>query len=318
VPQEEAAVASRKYTVVLLPDDDGVVRQFRLDREVLRGSIGLALCFAAVFAFLATAALVSRVSGHADAKLVTKNEVLERELEQLSARLDTLDGWLARVSEKDEHYRLLAGLDPLGDDVLQAGIGGPDADSLEAHPLFELDTYRGAQLFAADAQANSLIRRAGVLVSSWTEAERVLTAKHARFAATPSIYPTTGRVSSAFTSSRLHPILHRPRPHMGIDIVAPVGTPVIATAHGSVRSAASSGDYGLLIEIDHGYGMITRYAHLSRIGVRPGQEVQRGQQIGAVGTSGLSAGPHLHYEVIVNGRPANPRRYILEPGALPD
>ncbi|CAN5896697.1 M23 family metallopeptidase [soil metagenome] len=311
-------MASRHWTIQLLPDDHAAVRQFRLSRTMVRRSMALAVITFAALVFVVAAALAGGLSGRADARLIAKNQVLERELEQLTARLDTLDGSLTKLSRKDEHYRLLAGLDALGDDVLLAGIGGPDADSLEASELYALDEQSGRQAFRASLDLNSLIRRAGVLVSSWTEAEHVLTGKHARLAATPSIHPTRGYVSSSFTSSRMHPILDRPRPHMGIDIAAPTGTPVVATAAGRVVSAGRRGDYGLLVEIDHGHGVVTRYAHLSRLSVKPGQAVRRGHNIGAVGTSGLSAGPHLHYEVLVNGRHANPRIYLLDPDVLAD
>jgi murein DD-endopeptidase MepM/ murein hydrolase activator NlpD len=199
-----------------------------------------------------------------------------------------------------------------------AGIGGPDGDVLEASPLYHVDESSGRRAFSVSMQLNSLIRRANVLSSSWQEAEDTLSDKHARLGATPSIYPTTGYLSSTYSSSRWHPILNRPRPHHGIDIVAAIGTPVVASAHGRVASAGHRGDYGLLIEVDHGHGVVTRYAHLSRTAVRVGQVVQRGQKIGAVGTTGLSVGPHLHYEVIVNGRPSNPRRFILDMAAVPD
>jgi murein DD-endopeptidase MepM/ murein hydrolase activator NlpD len=167
-------------------------------------------------------------------------------------------------------------------------------------------------------QINAMIRRASVLAFSWREAEDTLSSKHARLGATPSIYPTKGYLSSTFSTSRWHPILDRPRPHMGIDIVANIGTPVVASANGRVASAGHRGDYGLLIEIDHGHGIRTRYAHLSGTSVKVGQMVKRGQEIGAVGTTGLSVGPHLHYEVLVNGRHSNPRRYILDMNVLPD
>jgi murein DD-endopeptidase MepM/ murein hydrolase activator NlpD len=310
-------VASRQWTVVVLPDDHTAVRQFRLSREVLRRTAVLALVTIAGPAALATALLAGSGGGRADAGLIAKNQLLERELEEMAARLETLEGSLAHLSEKDEHYRLLAGLEPLDRDVLMAGIGGPDDDSLEASELYGVDEGTGRRAFSASMQLNSLIRRAHVLASSWSEAEHALTGSHARLGATPSIYPTRGYVSSSFTSSRLHPLLDRPRPHMGIDIVAPTGAPVVATANGRVTSSGTRGHYGLLIEIDHGAGIVTRYAHLSRAAVKAGQTVQRGQQIGAVGTSGLSAGPHLHYEVLVNGRYANPTRYILDMDMLP-
>jgi murein DD-endopeptidase MepM/ murein hydrolase activator NlpD len=289
-----------------------------MSREAMRILIALGLFLIAGLASLATAFLVGAGAGRADARLVEKNQVLTQELAEMTVRLDTLETSLAHLTSKDEYYRLLAGLEPLDTDVLQAGIGGPDGDSLEASDLFRVDAPTGRRAFSASMQINAMIRRASVLAFSWREAEDTLSSKHARLGATPSIYPTKGYLSSTFSTSRWHPILDRPRPHMGIDIVANIGTPVVASANGRVASAGHRGDYGLLIEIDHGHGIRTRYAHLSGTSVKVGQMVKRGQEIGAVGTTGLSVGPHLHYEVLVNGRHSNPRRYILDMNVLPD
>lgn len=311
-------MATRQWTVVVVSDDDTSVRQFRMSREAMRVLIALGLFLVAGLASLATAFLVGAGAGRADARLVAKNQVLERELEHMTVRLDTLENSLEHLTSKDEYYRLLAGLEPLDSDIHLAGIGGPDGDSLEASDLYRVDARAGRRAFSASMQLNALIRRASVLAFSWEEAEDTLSYKHARLAATPSIYPTQGYLSSTFSTSRWHPILDRPRPHTGIDIVAVSGTPVVASANGRISSAGHRGDYGLLVEIDHGHGVVTRYAHLSRTAVKVGEIVQRGQKIGAVGSTGLSVGPHLHYEVIVNGRAANPRRYILDMNVLPD
>jgi murein DD-endopeptidase MepM/ murein hydrolase activator NlpD len=311
-------MASGRWTVVLIPEDGTTLRQFRLSREVVRIAVASALLLVAAVSSAATALIARGAVEPGDVALVATNQVLEQELEYLTTRLDTLESSLGDLARKDEHYRLLAGLEPLDADVLRAGIGGPDGESLEASDVYRVDRRTGVRAFNASMQLSSLVRRASVLASSWTEAEDVLTEKHARLRATPSIYPTRGYLSSTFSSSRLHPLLDRARPHTGVDIVAAVGTPVVATANGRVTAAGRRGDYGLLVEIDHGHGVVTRYAHLSRTAVKAGQAVQRGQNIGAVGNSGLSAGPHLHYEVLVNGRHTNPLRYFLVKDVLPD
>ncbi|MFN3590767.1 MAG: peptidoglycan DD-metalloendopeptidase family protein [Thermaurantiacus sp.] len=114
------------------------------------------------------------------------------------------------------------------------------------------------------------------------------------------------RLSSGF-GMRTHPILGFSRLHRGVDFAAPTGTPVLASAGGRVVRAGWGGGYGNMIDIDHGRGIVTRYAHLSRMDVRVGQQVNQGQRIGAVGSTGMSTGPHLHYEVIRNGQPIDPR-----------
>jgi murein DD-endopeptidase MepM/ murein hydrolase activator NlpD len=114
------------------------------------------------------------------------------------------------------------------------------------------------------------------------------------------------RVSSAFGARRVHPILHRVLPHLGVDLAAPRGMPVHATADGVVVDAGWHGGYGNLVEVQHPNGYSTRYAHLSAILVRPGTPVKQGDELGRVGMTGLATGPHLHYEVRRGGRAVDP------------
>ena len=123
--------------------------------------------------------------------------------------------------------------------------------------------------------------------------------------------PTTGWLSSHFSQSRFHPVLHVSRPHEGIDVSAPMGAPIIAPASGVVKSVSNEPGYGHTFEIDHGNGIVTKFAHCSRIVVHTGERVTRGQLMATVGNTGLSTGPHLHYEVHVNGRPVDPLKYVL-------
>jgi murein DD-endopeptidase MepM/ murein hydrolase activator NlpD len=126
----------------------------------------------------------------------------------------------------------------------------------------------------------------------------------------PSLWPVLGRITSPFGDTRISNSSGGTRPHMGLDIGAPIGTPVIAPAHGTVVFAGRESEYGRLISIDHGHGFATRYGHLRAIHVKTGERVRMGQTIGSVGTSGSSTGPHLHYEVRIHGKPTNPRLYL--------
>jgi len=126
---------------------------------------------------------------------------------------------------------------------------------------------------------------------------------------TPSISPTKGKIVSGY-GNRLHPILRVRRLHEGVDIAAPRGTPIVATADGVVTKAGWLGSYGNVVEISHGYGITTLYAHNSRNAVKTGATVKRGQVIAYVGSTGLSTGAHVHYEVRVNKRPVNPSSYM--------
>ncbi|MGH7719678.1 MAG: M23 family metallopeptidase, partial [Gemmatimonadaceae bacterium] len=163
-----------------------------------------------------------------------------------------------------------------------------------------------------------MIERANTLAASFAQVTDTLERNAERYARIPSIMPTAGWLSSAFSRSRFHPILHTARPHEGIDVSAPMGAPIVAPAAGTVRRVARERGYGLVLEIDHGDGIVTRYAHCSRIVVRSGQRVRRGQEVAAVGNSGLSTGPHLHYEIHVDGRVVDPLTYVLPDGVIPD
>lgn len=148
--------------------------------------------------------------------------------------------------------------------------------------------------------------------------ERTLAAAEAlnRAAALPrsgsgAVLPVSGRVSSRFSYSRRHPILRIRRPHLGVDVSAPTGTPIIAPATGVVITVERSFTYGWVVELDHGDGVITRYAHCQSIEVEPGQQVIGGTTIATVGSTGLSTAPHLHYEVRVRGRAVDPLLYVV-------
>jgi murein DD-endopeptidase MepM/ murein hydrolase activator NlpD len=134
--------------------------------------------------------------------------------------------------------------------------------------------------------------------------------RRAKWASTPSIWPVKGWVTSGF-GPRLSPFTGQPAMHRGVDISVPENTPFVAPANGVVTLARWDGGLGNAIKIDHGYGYQTVYGHLNKILVRHGQRVKRGDVIGLVGNTGLSTGPHLHYQVSVNSAPANPLRYVL-------
>jgi murein DD-endopeptidase MepM/ murein hydrolase activator NlpD len=121
--------------------------------------------------------------------------------------------------------------------------------------------------------------------------------------------PVIGAIVSGFSLARRHPLLHITRPHLGVDVAAPRGTRVSAPAAGRVRYVGRKVGYGLVVELDHGDGITTRYAHLRSAAVQAGEDVTKGEAIAAVGTSGITTGPHLHYEVLVNGRQVDPLRF---------
>jgi murein DD-endopeptidase MepM/ murein hydrolase activator NlpD len=124
-------------------------------------------------------------------------------------------------------------------------------------------------------------------------------------------FPVIGVISSLFNNARRHPILHIIRPHLGVDVAARYGSRIVAPANGKVTFVGKRFGYGLVVEMDHGNGIATRYAHCSSVLVREGQDVARGALIATVGSSGLTTGPHLHYEVTVNGRQVDPIKFKM-------
>jgi len=145
------------------------------------------------------------------------------------------------------------------------------------------------------------------------ELHSFLQAQKSILIATPSLWPVIGRITSGFGDTRLSPSSGGNRPHRGVDISAPVGTPVVAPTDGIVSFAGRESEYGRLICLDHGHGYSTMFGHLKELLVQPGQRIRKGQIIGTVGLSGNSTGPHLHYEVRLNGNPVNPAHYLKSP-----
>ena len=142
------------------------------------------------------------------------------------------------------------------------------------------------------------------------ELQEFLQAQKSILLATPSLWPVIGRVSSSFGESRMSSFSGGIRPHKGLDICVPAGTPVVAAADGVVFFSGTESEYGRLVCIEHGHGFSTAYGHLQKLHVQTGDTVAKGQVIGTVGLSGNSTGPHVHYEVRVHNNPVNPSRFL--------
>ncbi len=144
------------------------------------------------------------------------------------------------------------------------------------------------------------------------ELRDTLTLQKSILMATPSFWPVSGRITSAFGETRVLVASGGTKPHKGIDIAAPVGTPILSPAAGVVLCHDFEPDYGNMIYIDHGHGFATKYGHLQKVYAKTGKKVQKGEIIGTVGISGFSSGPHLHYEVHIHGKPVNPYPYLTD------
>jgi hypothetical protein len=310
-------MAERRWTVLLVPHGKGASRSVSISWAALKLVLGVAV-IAVAFVLAASIGVVTRTVNLARAERIEQeNRALAEELQRLGEQVGSLSDTLAVISRRDEQVRLVAGLGPLDPGVRRAGIGGPEGSWAERDRLLSEGGQVGREALRTRMSLDALIRRANLLSLSFREAADSLNSHVQRLTATPSIMPTEGFLTSNFTSVRYHPILHENRPHEGIDVVAPYGTSIIAPAAGRVTRVGWESGYGLTVEIQHGYGVTTRYAHMSRTAVAVGQSVRRADRLGYVGSTGLSTGPHLHYEVIVDGRPMDPLRYVM-PAAIAD
>ena len=308
-------MSKRRWTVVFVPHGSEPSKIIEVSYRLVKFAVGGA-AMAVALALLVGYATVSRTTDLTrTARLEKENQRLALQLGELHGRLTTLADTISRISQTDSRIRTLANLDPIDPQVQAAGIGGPVLASRPALPNASATVRRSEEI---RVDLNALIRRANLLASSFAEAKDSLASHSQRLAATPSIMPTQGWLSSAFSSMRSHPILHIARPHEGIDVTAPLGSPIEAPAAGVVTDAGWESGYGNTVTINHGYGIVTKFAHASKLLVKSGQRVSRGEKIALVGNTGLATGPHLHYEVHVNGRPVDPLRYVLPENVVTD
>jgi murein DD-endopeptidase MepM/ murein hydrolase activator NlpD len=206
--------------------------------------------------------------------------------------------------------RLLAGLEPIDEGVRLMGIGGPDFTAQD--PLYTLDAGLATDVGETRRTLDELLRQTELQRYSYLEVLENLEQQRDHWARIPSISPVAeGRITSGY-GRRLDPFTKRRALHRGVDISARRGAPIVATADGKVIFAKKNYNYGLTVKIDHGNGIVTLYAHILDIKVKRGDRVKRGQEIARVGSTGRATAPHVHYEVRVDGRTANPRQYMLD------
>jgi len=241
---------------------------------------------------------------------------LKAELVEFENTLSFLDKELDVLQQRDAFaHRVIYGMEPIDGGVWEGGVGGHD----------QLEKYRqykntGMLMAAVDQKINKLKRRMVIQSRSLDTIITMTQKKEKMFAAIPSIKPVRSDLLSynrtvvqlSGFGMRLHPVLKRPKMHYGIDFTTKRGTPIYATGAGKVIRNEYSRTYGNFVEIDHGFGYRSLYAHMYKSEVKLGQKVTRGQQIGQVGSTGRSTAPHCHYEVFHNGVRVNPIHYCMD------
>lgn len=304
-------MAKKSFTLMVIPDHDAPVKRYTIQRSFLM-QVGMGLM---LVVGLSAGASIHYFQVAADASenriLREENLTLRSQLKSVRERIEHIGSTLDRVERFDQKLRAVTLLsDPqrnlaMGPTEPEAGTTAPATDT----QFTQLTTTETPK--ALMGRLDRLSAEATRQEQSLQELQAYFQDQKSLLASTPSVWPARGWVTSDF-GSRLDPYTADRVMHAGIDIAAPHGKEIYSPSDGTVVFAGLEGGYGNVLVIDHGYGIKTRYGHLAKMLVKPGDKVKRGALIAAVGNTGRSTGPHLHYEVRVNGIPQNPRKFILE------
>jgi murein DD-endopeptidase MepM/ murein hydrolase activator NlpD len=231
-----------------------------------------------------------------------------KNIQRYAADLNYIKNKLAQLTALERQIRIIANLENNDNQEGVFGVGGPFPEDLDAS--VELTQTHNSLIREMHDRAGLLADVADKKTASLPVLLEKLEKQRNLLVATPSIWPAKGWLASSF-GRRESPFSKRREFHKGIDVSAPKGTPVYATANGTVTFAGRKGSLGKIIVIEHGHGFTTRYAHNHKLLKKKGETVKRGDKIALVGNTGRSTGPHVHYEVHINGMPVNPLNYIL-------
>jgi murein DD-endopeptidase MepM/ murein hydrolase activator NlpD len=249
-------------------------------------------------------------------RLQRTNHALSNQLQHMSGKVNQLESQIQAIEKQDDGLRLMAGLPRIDADLRKLGTGGAYGDYVDVD-LNSLPDGLQEETKKVNVLLSELERRVTLHSENVNEVQNKLSEDSDRLKHTPSIRPVLpelSRITDGY-GMRYHPLIERKKHHDGVDIAAEIGTDVNAVAAGVVEKAqavASFGHgYGKYVVIDHGYGFKTLYGHLSKVLVQEGQRVDRWQPIGLVGSTGMTTGPHVHFEVHMNDKPVDPEGYIL-------
>ncbi|GCC51837.1 peptidase M23 [Chryseotalea sanaruensis] len=289
-----------KYERVRTKNSDIVLNTLGIVSLTLSLAVGLLILYSNYFA--------------SPKEVMLKNQVQELEFyyNNLNVEVEQLRKILGNIEHRDDNiYRVVLGAEPIDKSVRDAGVGGADRYT----DIKEKNIVQKDLILELHEKVDMLRRKLYIESKSQDEVVNLAENKEKQLAAVPAIQPVANKQLIALASGfgpRVHPIYKVKKMHTGIDFAASIGTPIYATADGKVVevSVRFSG-YGKMVEIDHGFGYRTRYAHMHGFAVRQGQNVKRGDLIGYVGNTGLSTAPHLHYEVMLNGSHINPVHYFF-------
>jgi murein DD-endopeptidase MepM/ murein hydrolase activator NlpD len=298
----------KKITIIFLPDGSSRVRQFKVPQSLLLGFLLTILLIAFVLTWSLMDYRAVKVKVPKLAQLEKENSQQKVQLASLTDRIDRINGRLIELNEFDQKLKIMVNLETDEENNQFLGIGGSDTSLLD--PGYTIEKAHERLVTLMHQSLDNLDTAISIQMNEKEELYKFLENQKNLLAHTPSIWPTRGWLSSGF-GNRISPFTNEEEFHKGIDISTRMNTPILAPADGLVSSTGKDYFMGNMLMINHGYGLKTRYGHMAKILVKKGEYVKRGQEIGLVGNTGRSTGPHLHYEVYLNSLPVNPRRYIL-------
>ena len=299
------------YTIAITPERWGRTRYFVVRRRGLRLALaGVTVVVLAIVGF-GVAGLNGLWEAQQSAIGADRSEALRLQLEAAEAKMQVMAQRLERIGQLEDRLRELAQISDPGRRLAIGPVDTPDGTEQSAwgnreHPLLA----QARETLIAD-RMDGLLDEAAHQTEQLDALVHHFEAMEARLASTPALRPAKGWLTSRF-GERRDPMTGRTTMHEGIDVAASIGTPIIAPADAEVVRVGDQNGYGLVVVLDHGFGMMTKYAHLADSPVRAGDRVRRGDRIGSIGMSGRSTGPHLHYEVLVDGIAADPEYFILD------
>lgn len=296
------------FSVVFIPHHGGKPFTFRLARWMAFSLIGFGTFLLLGLGLVTTGYLSKFVDISCLQKLQIENRILSARLDEYAATTSGLKRQMADLAVFDAKLRMTAGLTPIDPDIRKVGVGGYTQPPLPA----DVRSATADRLHGVDQEIGQLARETRLQRESFEELESTLSRQRDRLSHLPSIQPSPGWITSDF-GMRWDPFTGQIRMHEGLDIAAPEGTLIVTPADGEVKFAGYRGNFGMCLEIDHGYGLVTRYGHCLLLKATPGQKVSRGQVIALVGQTGRATGPHLHYEVQSGEKIVDPQNYIMLP-----
>jgi murein DD-endopeptidase MepM/ murein hydrolase activator NlpD len=301
-------MASRRVTLVIIPENTSRVKQLRFSRSFLAVAASFIVLSVATISFIVYDYCRLRKGLPSIRALEGEVTGQRAQIQAFAKKINTLKSDIVALRGFQKKIEVIANIERPADQDAVFGIGGSMPEDLDdSLPLTEKHSGLLRQMHA---KVDHLHVASVVQKEALEELHKYLQSQKSLLASTPAIRPTTGWLSSGF-GYRTSPFTGLKEFHQGIDIATRTGTTIIAPADGTVAFIGNKGGLGKCMVIDHGYGMVTRYGHLKEYLVKRGAYVKRGDKVALVGNTGRSTAPHLHYEVHMNGIPVNPVRYIL-------